>query len=157
MWWRQPLPEERAIRFEINPPPGVEFVLGAGGGAAISPDGSAVVFVAASAGIPELWVRPLDSIGAHELPRTEGAEQPFWSPDSRSLGFFAGGKLKRVDVTGGPPVLVADAQAARGATWLPDGTIIFTPAVLSGLQRVAASGGAAPVFSTNLDSARGES
>jgi Tol biopolymer transport system component len=153
---RQPPPDERAMRFEINPPPGAEFVLGAGGGAAISPDGRAIAFVAASAGIPKLWVRPLDLIGARELPGTDGAEQPFWSPDSRSLGFFATGKLKRVDVAGGPAVLVADASAARGATWLQDGTIVFTPQVTSGLQRVAASGGAAAVSLTNLDSARGE-
>jgi Tol biopolymer transport system component len=153
---RQTGPEERAMRFQINPPPGAEFVLGAGGGIAISPDGRAIAFVAVSGGSSKLWVRPLDSIAARELPGTDAAEQPFWSPDSRSLGFFAGGKLKRVDVTGGPPVLVADASAARGATWLPDGTIIFTPVVTGGLQRVAASGGAAAVSLTNLDSARGE-
>jgi eukaryotic-like serine/threonine-protein kinase len=157
IFWRQPAPEERAMHFHINPPPGAEFVLGAGGGAAISPDGRAIAFVAVSGGSSKLWVRPLDSIGARELPGTDGAEQPFWSPDSRSLGFFAGGKLKRVDVAGGPPVVVADASAARGATWLPDGTVVFTPGVTNGLQRVAASGGAAAVFLTNLDSARGES
>jgi Tol biopolymer transport system component/tRNA A-37 threonylcarbamoyl transferase component Bud32 len=155
--WRQPSPEERAMQFQINPPSGAEFVLGAGGGAAISPDGRAIAFVAVSGGIPKLWVRPLDSIAARELPGTDAAEQPFWSPDSRSLGFFSGGKLKWVDVTGGPPVLVADASAARGATWLPEGTIVFTPLVTGGLQRVAASGGAAAVSLTNLDSARGES
>jgi Tol biopolymer transport system component len=155
--WRQPRPEERAMRFEINPPPGAEFVLGAGGGTAISPDGGAIAFVAVSGGTSKLWVRPLDSIGARELPGTDGAGQPFWSPDGRSLGFFATGKLKRVDVTGGPPTVVADAQTARGATWLPDGTIIFTPLATSGLQRVAASGGAAAGSLTNLDSARGES
>jgi hypothetical protein len=155
--WRQSPPEERAMRFEVNPPPGAEFVLGASGGAAISPDGRAIAFVAVSGGSSKLWVRSLDSIPAHELAGTDGAEQPFWSPESRSLGFFAGGKLKRIDVTGGPPVPVADAQAGRGATWLQDGTIIFTPLVTTGLQRVVASGGAAAVLLTNLDSARGES
>jgi eukaryotic-like serine/threonine-protein kinase len=119
MPWRQVAPEERAMRFEINPPPGAEFMLGAGGGAAISPDGRAIAFVAVSGGISKLWVRPLDSIAARELSGTDGAEQPFWSPDSRSLGFVSGGKLKRLYVTGGPPAPVSDAQAARGGDLAP--------------------------------------
>src|ERR1700674_4216616 len=99
--WRQPQIEERPLQFKIDPPPGAEFLLGAGGGNAISPDGRTVAFVAASSGSPKLWVRPLDSTVARELPGTEGAQFPFWSPDSRSLGFFANGKLQKLDLAGG--------------------------------------------------------
>src|SRR6267378_4270906 len=87
--WRQPQIQERPLQFKIDPPPGTEFLLGVGGGNAISPDGRTVAFVAASAGNPKLWVRPLDSTVARELPGTGGAQFPFWSPDCRSVGFFA--------------------------------------------------------------------
>ena len=155
--WPRPEAEERALLFDINPPPGAEFVLGARGSLAISPDGDAIAFVAASHGIDKLWVRPLDSAGARELPGTEGADQPFWSTDGRSLGFFSEGRVKRIDVAGGPPVIVASASAARGAAWTPDGTIIFTPTVTSGLLRVSAAGGGTPGPLTTLNSSRGES
>src|SRR5262245_12178483 len=153
--WQRPATEERALDFDINPPAGAEFVLGAGTSLAISPDGRAVAFVAASHGIEKLWVRSLDSAGsAHELPGTDGADQPFWSPDSRSVGFFSEGRLKRIDVAGGPPVIVANTSAARGATWAPDRTIIFTPTVTSGLQRVSDAGGGVAAPLTTLDSPR---
>jgi Tol biopolymer transport system component len=156
--WPRPAAEERALDLDINPPAGAEFVLGAPGSLAISPDGRAIAFVAPSRGIEKLWVRPLDSAGAtHELPGTDGADQPFWSPDSRSLGFFSAGSLKRIEVDGGPPVIVANASDARGATWASDGTIIFTPTVLSGLERVSDAGGGVPMPLTTLDSSRGES
>jgi dipeptidyl aminopeptidase/acylaminoacyl peptidase len=155
MWWRQMAPEQSPIHFHVNPPAGAEFPGGiGGGGSAISPDGRALAFVAVSGGVPKLWVRLLDSVTARELPATEGADFPFWSPDGRSLGFFAGGKLKRIEAAGGPPVALADA-AARGGTWGPDGTILFTPNFVSGLWRVAASGGGA-VTVTKLDQARQE-
>jgi eukaryotic-like serine/threonine-protein kinase len=153
--WPRAAEEGRALVLDINPPAGAEFVLGASGSLAISPDGGAIAFVAASRGIRKLWVRPLDSAGARELPGTEGADQPFWSPDGRSLGFFGEGRLKRIDLAGGPSVVVANASAARGAAWAPDGTIIFTPSVTSGLQGVSAAGGGIPVPLTNLS--RGES
>jgi len=88
-----------------------------GGGSAISPDGQAIAFVASSTGMAKLWIRPLDSLTASELPGTEGAQYPFWSPDSRSIGLFSGNKLKRIEVSGGPPVVIADAPNARGGTW----------------------------------------
>src|SRR5499433_748853 len=105
--WLQPQTEERPFRFKIEPPSGGNFLLGVGGGTAISPDGRTVTFVAASSGTPKLWVQTLDSTVAHELPGTENAEFPFWSPDSKSVGFFANGKLQRIELTGGPPVTLA--------------------------------------------------
>src|SRR5437870_1606172 len=111
--------------------------MGAGPGA-ISPDGRAIAFVAVSVGNPGLWVRPLDSLTARELTGTEGAQLPFWSADSRSLAFFAGGKLKRMDLAGGPPVTIADAPNARGGTWSSQGNIVFAS---NGLQLLAATDG----------------
>jgi eukaryotic-like serine/threonine-protein kinase len=138
---RQPDGETRAVHIHVNPPPGTHFLVGTGPGA-ISPDGRAIAFVAVSVGNPRLWVRPLDSLTARELSGTESAQLPFWSPDSRSLAFFAGGKLKRMDLSGGPPAVIADAPNPRGGTWNPEGSIVF--AALSpggGLQVVPASGG----------------
>jgi eukaryotic-like serine/threonine-protein kinase len=153
--WRQPQIEERALQFKIDPPLGTEFLLGAGGGNAISPDGRTVVFVAASSGSPKVWVRPLDSTVARELPGTEGAQFPFWSPDSQSLGFFANGKLQRLELAGGPAATLADAPNGRGGAWSSQGIIVFTPSAASSLRQVAATGG--PVIAlTTLDTARGE-
>jgi eukaryotic-like serine/threonine-protein kinase len=109
----------------------------------ISPDGQQVAFVAVSdEGKTLLWVRSLDTLTAQSLAGTEGASAPFWSPDSRTLGFFAGGKLKKVDVSGGPPVTLCDAPDNRGGTWNRDGLIVFAPTNTSALQKVSASGGA---------------
>jgi Tol biopolymer transport system component len=141
---RQQAAEEHPIVFQISPPPGAQFVLGAGGGSAISPDGRTVAFVAASSGsFRKLWVRPLDSAASHDLAGTEGAAYPFWSPDSRSIGFFADEKLKRIDVSGGPPLALADATSPRGASWSVNGTIIYAPLATGGLMRVPAFGGKA--------------
>src|SRR4029453_11899643 len=102
-WWlRSPPPavERGAVRIDVSPPAGTKFVVGFG---AISPDGQFLTFVPESPPGRNLWVRALDSQAAHELPGTVGAAFPFWSPDSRSLGFFASGKLRRIDIAGGTP------------------------------------------------------
>jgi eukaryotic-like serine/threonine-protein kinase len=102
-----------------------------------------------------LWVRPLASVTAQSLPGTEGASYPFWSPDSRFIGFFASGKLKRVDLVGGLPQTLGDAPDGRGGAWNHEGIIVFAPSPVEGLRRVPAAGGqAAPL--TNLDAARRE-
>ena len=72
-----------------------------------------------------LWVRSLDAGESRALPGTGGASFPFWSPDGRTIGFFANGKLKRIDVAGGTPLVLADAPNARGGTWSADGVILF--------------------------------
>jgi serine/threonine protein kinase len=105
---------------------------------AISPDGRRLVFVASSDGPPRLWLRPLDGVTAQPLPGTEGAVLPFWSPDSRSVGFISGETLKRVDIDRGVPQTLALADFF-GGTWSSDGTILFSRG--RSLFRIAASGG----------------
>ena len=137
----QPLP---AIVSQITSPPNTRFVFtGINPGPPIlSPDGKWLVFSAVgSDGRQLLWVRPLNSAAAKPLDGTDGATFPFWSADSRSLGFFANGKLNRLDVSGGPPLALCDVAIGRGGTWGADGTILFTPNVSSPVFRIAASGG----------------
>ncbi len=123
----------------------------------VSPDGSAIAYVAArEQGAVFLWVRPLNSLHAHALPGTEGATFPFWSPDSRSLGFFAGGKLKTVSLEGGTPVEICAAPIGRGGSWSANGTIVFSPDFQSALEQVPASGGT-PKPVTVMDKAKHDS
>jgi predicted Ser/Thr protein kinase len=139
----QPHPEARTLSAVILPPEntGLEMTNGLGL-PALSPDGSKVVFGARTAdGKAPLWVRPLDSAAAQPLAGTDGATFPFWSPDSRSIGFFADGKLKRIDASGGPVMTLADAPNARGGSWSRLGVILFAPSNASTIRRVSASGG----------------
>jgi hypothetical protein len=94
----------------------------------------------------KLWTRSLKANDATAVPGTEGAGAPFWSPDSRSLGFFAGGKLKTVELNGGNLQTIADSSWVGVAAWATDGTILFRPAASSPLFRVPAAGSqAAPM------------
>src|SRR5690606_29618897 len=102
-----------------------------------------------------LWVRALDALDARPLAGTEFAAYPFWSPDSRSIGFFAPSKLRRIDPVGGPPQDLADIVVGRGGAWSAAGTIVFNPRPLGPLYRVSATGGN-PVPVTALDASRGE-
>ncbi len=123
---------------------------------AISPDGNRLAFTAGKVGMePSLWVRDLDGPSAQPVTGADNAYFPFWSPDSRSIGFFADGKLRRVDASGGAILAVCDAQRGVGGTWNRDGTIVFAPLPTSALYRVAAGGGK-PVPVTKLDAARHE-
>jgi eukaryotic-like serine/threonine-protein kinase len=122
----------------------------------ISPDGSRVAFVAVDeTGRTLLYIRPLDSLTAQPLAGTDGAALPFWSPDGRSIGFFASGKLKKIETAGGQPVTLADAPIGRGGSWNRDGVIIFTPTPPSPLNRISSAGGEATAISS-VDQARGE-
>ena len=118
---------------------------------AISPDGLRIVFVASgSSGQSQLWVRPLDRTTAQPLAGTEGAAYPFWSPDSRSVAFFAGSSLKRLDLGGGlPQTLASERGDGRGGSWGADGVIVFAFSNIGTLLRVPASGGE-PVAVTEL-------
>ena len=120
----------------------------------LSPDGRTLAFSATDeSGKTMLWVRSLDSTSAQPLPGTEGADFPFWSADSRALGFFADGKLKTIEASGGPAVVVADAPDSWGGSWNRDGTILFVPDFRKGLYQVAASGGT-PVPVLELDASK---
>jgi Tol biopolymer transport system component/phosphotransferase system HPr-like phosphotransfer protein len=115
----------------------------------LAPDGSSIVFVArtgdsSASGITtiSLWIRPMDRAEPRRLPGTEGASEPFFSPDGRSVGFFAEGKLKRIAIAGGPPQTICDAPLAFGATWSRNGVILFCGQD-GPLFRVDANGGTA--------------
>jgi len=118
------------------------------GSLALSPDGRQIVFVAADGETSRLWLRPLATTTAKPLAGTEGASRPFWSPDSRSVGFFATGALKRLDLDRGVPQVLAPATNGQGGTWNADGVILFAPGLLSPLLRVAATGGEAVAVTT---------
>jgi Tol biopolymer transport system component len=127
--------EAPEMRLDVTTPPTSDPV-----SLAISPDGRQLVFVASPQGNPQLWLRRLDSVKAEPLAGTERASYPFWSPDSRSIGFFADGKLKRLDIAGGPAQIVATVATARGASWGPDRVILLGIGTRS-IARVSATGG----------------
>jgi Tol biopolymer transport system component len=125
---------------------------------AISPDGTMVAFLI---GTPmrtdtELWVRSLDALEAHRLEGATGARLPFWSPDSRTIGYFSDSKMMIVPAAGGRPQVLADVHGAgRGATWNTANVIVFAPDTAGPLYRVSATGGA-PVPLTTLDASRNQ-
>jgi Tol biopolymer transport system component len=124
--------------------------------AVLSPDGTRMVVVAKdTSGRNLLWIRSLDAPAIQPLPGTDNPSFPFWSPDGRFIGFFADGKLKKIDATGGPPQTLCDASSSRGGTWSTDGTILFTPFADGPLYKVASTGGA-PTAVTRFDPRRGE-
>jgi hypothetical protein len=92
----------------------------------------------------------LDSVAAQPLAGTAGARNPFWSPDSTSVGFFADGKLKHIGIVGGTPQVLANAALGQGGAWNRDGTILFTPNAVGPLFKVPATGGE-PVAITRLE------
>src|SRR3989442_3253847 len=130
-------PDVPALRFEISHAPTDDP------STALSPDGTQIAFVANQDRVPVLWVRSLDALENRALPGTEGASFPFWSPDGRTIGFFADNKLKRIDVAGGMPLMVADAPNARGGAWNTDGVILFAPGAIAPIMRVSTRGGPA--------------
>jgi eukaryotic-like serine/threonine-protein kinase len=143
---RESAPE---MRFEVMPPPGTNWSpspVASTVQLALSPDGRRIGFVAAPRrGVPRLWIRSLDTMQAQPLTGTDEAAFPFWSADGGSIGFFASGKLKTIDTTGGAPQVLAEAPLGRGGSWNRDGVILFTPAPNRGIWRVPAAGGAPSV------------
>ena len=145
-------PKPSVARFLISPPENANF-----GSISLSPDGRRLAFVGISEdGRGQLWLRPLDNPSAQPLPGTDGARLPFWSPDSRNLGFFADGSLKKIDVTGGPAQALCAAPVGLGGSWNADGEIVFAPSNAAPLWRVSQSGAASTPLTT-LDRSRGES
>lgn len=146
-------PPVQSIRTVINPPEKMTLNLSgdAAGPPVLSTDGASIAFTASSPdGKTTLWVRPANSLEAREVAGTENAIFPFWSPDSRSLGFFSEGKLKIVDLNGDTPQVIADAPYGRGGAWGPGGVILFSPLTQSALMRVSTAGGS-PTPITTLD------
>ncbi len=133
------VPDPLPTRFEINTPPTSDPV-----SFALSHDGRQLAFVAMAEGTPRLWVRPLDQVTARPLAGTEGARYPFWKPDGRAIGFFADGKLKRIDLGSGALEDLADAPNGRGGTWNSDDVVVFAPSGYGVLMRVIATTEARP-------------
>ena len=142
----------------IDPPPGTSYITlsPSSGPPAISPDGTRLAFTARDdRGKTMLYLRPLSSLTAQPLAGTEDSSYPFWSPDGHEIGFFAGGKLKKIEASGGPPQYLCNAAIGRGGAWSKDGVIVFAPGTSDSLLRVAAAGGATEP-ATKLDVARRE-
>ncbi|MGH9816767.1 MAG: protein kinase domain-containing protein, partial [Candidatus Acidiferrales bacterium] len=157
--FRRPAEEQRTVRAAIPPPEKVYFDFANSpyaGPMALSPDGRLLVDAAhREEGQQILWLRAMDAIAAQPLPGTEGGSFPFWSPDSRTIGFFAGDKMKKIEAGGGPAITLCDASTGRGGTWNREGVIVFGRDANSPLHQVSAAGGASrPV--TELNQERGE-
>ncbi len=152
-WWMTP-PLPQTTKSLILAPDGKEF--DRWGAAVLSPDGKYLVFSAVSPGWGgQLYVRRIDSLSAKPLPGTEGAENPFWSPDSKWVGFSAGSKLRKISVDGGSPLVICDSAPLRGASWSPNGTILFVPGTGVPVYSVSEAGGT-PVAVTQMDKSAGE-
>jgi eukaryotic-like serine/threonine-protein kinase len=158
-WWafRSDTVADAVTSFYLDAPSGSAFNY-TYTATAISPDGRHIVFrVATASQAPALWLRPLNSLEGRRLAGTDGADFPFWSPDSQSIGFFSTGKLKRVDINGSSPIAISDAPDAdtgtTGGSWSRTGVIIF--GAPQGMYRVNAAGGTPQLFAT-VNGAAGE-
>ena len=134
LYLRQTPPPVHTLRYKITPPDGVVQSF------AISPDGRMLAVAALGNNKEQLWLRPMDSFQFQPMPTTDGAQYPFWSPDSRYIGFFADGKLKKVAASGGPAQSLCDAPNGFGGSWSRDDVIVFIPTPTA-VQRVSAAGG----------------
>lgn len=142
----------RLVRFEVANPEGTINV----GAPRLSPDGRYLAFNATdSSGNTRIWLRQLNSLTAQPLAGTDGSARPFWSPDSRFLGFMADGKLKKIEVTGGPAQKICDAPTGADGSWSPEGIILYDGRSSDPIYRVPASGGT-PVVAVKADASRNE-
>ena len=139
VWSRRPVPAPPEVRFDITTPEvaGPVFL----SSVALSADARQLLFVADSDGQPHVWLRSIDSVAARPLAGTGGAMFPFWSPDGRSLAFYADGFLKRLDLDGGLVRTLAKATVGVGGTWNRDGVILFGRNPASAIVQVSAEGG----------------
>ena len=142
--WR-PAPSQRPVHLSIALPPGDQLTTPP----AISDDGTMIAYAAGrTRETSRLYLRAIDSFAARAVESSAGAQLPFFSPDGRSVGFFASGKLWRVVVSGGTPTPVVNAPRPWGGTWCSDGTIVYVPNLNSGLWRVPEAGGTAVQLTT---------
>src|SRR5262245_23256445 len=133
---RQPTADALEMKSSILPPEKTSFDQ-----VAVSPDGRRLAFTAATGGKVQLWVRAFNSAEVKPLAGTEGASFPFWSPDSRFIGFFVPGKLKKIEVSGGLPVTLCDVGVPSGGAWGRDGVILFSALGGAGVSSVSSVGG----------------
>jgi len=149
-WWQTSNRRPRSTYFHASVPFAANDL-------ALSPDGRTLAMVAYSAQANNnvLWTYEVGGHRTNSLEGTQGATYPFWSPDGKFIGFFADGKLKKVEVSGGRSRVLCDAPNGRGGTWNRDGVVVFNPDANSGLSRVPSSGGS-PVQITQLDTSRFE-
>ena len=145
------------MRLSVEVAPGESLWTQQGAAAVISPDGTRLAFVTTDGqGQRKLYVRSLDQLQANALSGTEGAANPFFSPDGEWIAFFSGNQLKKVSVSGGATVTLCDAWGSgRGGSWGEDGIIIFAPNSIVGLSQVSSAGGT-PEDATTLDKEKGE-
>ena len=149
---RHPAASEAPVRFTLSPPPGLKFA----DTVALSPDGRSIAFLTQdSGGKRALWVRPLDELTPRRLSGAGVERYPFWSADGRTIAFFEGGRLRRIDVSGGTAQTICETGNGFGGSWGSSGTIVFGSEFGLGLNAVAAAGGK-PVAATTLDAARGD-
>jgi serine/threonine-protein kinase len=146
--------QPRVVRFELASPDGTAFRANSNN-LAVSPDGRTVAFVSCGTAQCRLFVRDINQTTARALDQTGDAASPFFSPDGRSIGFFADGKLKRISLSGGTPTVLADAPDPLGGTWLDDGRIVFAAHVTGGLDVIHENGGN-PSALTRVDPGAGE-
>lgn len=155
VWNLKPTPAKPVSRMLINLPPGDQLAALDYPAIAISPDGTKFAYVAIHSGTRQIYLRPLDDLEANPLAGTEGANTPFFSPDAQWLGFFAGGKLKKIPVNGGSALTLSNASPIpNGAAWSSIGKIIFSPANASVLQQISDAGGVTQAL-THLDKGEG--
>ena len=163
LWVRGPAPESSVptapVRFTIAPPDQRSFFSTVGAFPfAMSPDGRKLAFVAAGGDRPrQLWLRSFDALSALPIAGTEGAQNPFWSPDGGSIGFFARGRLKRVSIAGGAVATISEinGQGGGGGSWSRDDVILYSPSIEGPIYRVMATGGT-PTPLTSLDVTHGD-
>jgi hypothetical protein len=136
------VPDPEPVRVSINPPAGVTLAVGRGSSVAVSPDGRLLVFVGRAQNKAQLYKRPLAEFAATPIEGTEGATNPFFSPDGHWVAFFADERLKKVSMDGGAPVVLGEVLNARGEAWGQDDRIYVTRTNGSGVSRVSAAGGA---------------
>jgi hypothetical protein len=151
MWKLRPAPPAQPVtRTAITLPADQRLAVGENPAVAISPDGKLLAYVALQGNIQQIYLRAMDKLEATAIPGTDGAVNPFFSPDSQSLGFFAGGKLKKVSVNGGGATTLGDAATARGASWGSQGAIVFIPSFGAPVQELPEVGGTPRPF-THMD------
>ncbi len=144
--WR---PEARGTKLSLLPPEKTSF-----GHVALSPDGKWLAFTGATGGKVQIWVRALDSLEANALAGTAGATYPFWSPDSRWIGFFADGRVKKIDASGGLAQPLYETPSIAGGSWSQDGVILIARGGPGSISRISAKGGEEAVQVATIDRAR---